>query len=74
MKNIKPVENIYCKYLKAKNPYGTTEGGGNQWFLADDINTICWCILSTGGAGPDNGLVEPMRCTKGRSCFTTPEE
>ncbi|NND07283.1 MAG: hypothetical protein HKN87_12970 [Saprospiraceae bacterium] len=67
--DINPLENKYCKFLKAKSPYGLTEGGENPWFLLDEANTICWCIKSAGGAGPDNGLVAPAKCVKGRSCF-----
>jgi len=40
------------------------EGGDNPWFLLDDANTICWCIVS-GGVGPDNGLVSPTDCREG---------
>jgi len=66
---IKPLENKFCKYLKAKSPYGPVEGGDNPWFLLDQANTICWCIKSAGGAGPDNGLVSPGACLAGRKCF-----
>ncbi len=71
---IKPVKNKFCKYLKAKSPYGPIEGGDNPWFLLDQANTICWCIKSASGAGPDNGLVAPEACTPGRSCYTAPKE
>lgn len=47
------------------------EGGDNPWHLLDDANTISWCINSAGAVGPDNGLVSPMQCTKGRSCFVS---
>lgn len=71
---IKPIKNKFCRYLKAKSPYGLTEGGENPWFLLDQANTICWCIKSASGAGPDNGLVGPGECTQGRSCFVPPNE
>jgi hypothetical protein len=71
---ISPLKNKYCKYLRAKNPYGGMEGGENAWLGIDDANTICWCIKSAGGAGPDNGLVAPTECRAGRSCFVFPNE
>ncbi|WP_299529934.1 hypothetical protein [Ulvibacterium sp.] len=60
-----------CKFLRARNPYGMMEGGENPWLLLDDANTICWCITSAGATGPDNGLVSPMHCLEGRSCFVS---
>jgi len=73
MKDLKPVEGKICKYLRARNPYGMMEGGENPWYLLDDANTICWCIISAGAAGPDNNLIGPKRCVEGRSCFVPPE-
>ena len=73
MDEIRPVEFKICKYLRAKNPYGGMEGGENPWLLVDNANTICWCVLSPGGAGPDGGIVEPMRCVEGRKCFVAPD-
>ena len=69
MKEVKPVEHKICKFLRARNPYGMMEGGDHPWLLLDDANTISWCILSAGAAGPDNGLVGPLKCVEGRSCF-----
>ncbi len=63
---------VYCKFLRAKNPYGTLEGGENPWQIPYESNTICWCVKSSTGFGPDNGLVSPQQCTKGRSCFAAP--
>jgi hypothetical protein len=70
----KELENpIYCKYLRAKNPYGFSEGGEDPWRIAYESNTICWCIKSPGAAGPDNQLVYPPSCVAGRKCFVAPE-
>jgi hypothetical protein len=66
---IKPIENQFCRFLKAKSPYGPIEGGENPWYLLDRANTICWCIKSASGAGPDNGLVSPAACISGRKCY-----
>ena len=64
---IKRVE--ICKYLRARNSFGRMEGGEHPWVMLDDPNMICWCILSTGSTGPDNKLVGPRLCVKGRSCY-----
>lgn len=66
----KPIKLSICKFLRARNPYGMMEGGDNPWYLLDDANTICWCIIS-GGVGPDNGLVSTQDCRVGRSCFVS---
>ncbi|MCA0933894.1 hypothetical protein LCM02_15640 [Lutimonas saemankumensis] len=66
-------KNAICKFLRARNPYGMMEGGEQPWLLLDDANTICWCINSVGGVGPDNGLVSTSRCREGRSCYVSDE-
>ena len=66
---MKSKNNSICKFLRARNPYGMMEGGEQPWLLLDDANTICWCINSAGGSGPDNGLVATTECRAGRSCF-----
>jgi hypothetical protein len=63
----------YCKYLRAKNPYGLLEGGENPWLLPFESNTICWCVKSSNAAGPDNDLVHPDKCVEGRTCFKAEE-
>lgn len=73
MEKITPTNKEYCKFLRAKSPYGRLEGGENPWFLLDNANTICWCIQSAGGAGPDNDLVDPVKCVSGRRCFAKPD-
>ncbi|MDN5213497.1 hypothetical protein QQ020_15610 [Fulvivirgaceae bacterium BMA12] len=72
MKNIEPSNIKFCRFLRSKNPYGSLEGGENEWYLIDDANSICWCIKATGGAGPDNGLVDPPLCVSGRACYEPP--
>lgn len=74
MEKIDTTKHKPCKYLKAKNPYGLMEGGDHPWYLLDRANTICWCVRSGGGAGPDDGLVEPARCVSGRACYVPPEK
>lgn len=69
MKEVKPLNVQYCRFLKAKNPFGTVEGGGHEWYTYDDANTIYWCIKSIGAGGPDNGPVEPGLCQCGRKCY-----
>ncbi len=69
---IKPIADKYCRFLKARSPYGLTEGGDNPWYLLDESNTICWCVKSVNGVGPDNGMVTPNKCVEGRGCFVPP--
>ena len=69
MKRVKPENTNFCRFLKAKNPYGTLEGGANDWYVIDDANSIYWCVKSLGAGGPDNGPIEPGRCVEGRSCY-----
>ena len=68
---MKSKKNNICKFLRARNPYGMMEGGDQPWLLLDDANTICWCINSAGGSGPDDGLVSTSQCKEGRSCFVS---
>ena len=69
MKVVKPLNTKFCRFLKAKNPFGTVEGGSSEFYTYDEANTIYWCIKSLGAGGPDNGPVEPGRCIPGRSCY-----
>lgn len=73
MKENKSNKTNICKFLRARNPYGMMEGGDKPWLLLDDANTICWCISSSGGAGPDDGLVSVSQCREGRSCYKADE-
>lgn len=65
-----PIDQKLCRHLKARTPYGLTEGGENPWYLLDKANTICWCIKSASGVGPDNGLVSHSTCLPGRKCYS----
>jgi hypothetical protein len=69
MKSVKPVDAKFCRFLKAKNPFGTIEGGDNDWYVMEDANTIYWCVKSMGAGGPDNGPVDPRLCVSGRKCY-----
>ena len=69
MKRVKPTDTNFCRFLKAKNPFGNLEGGANDWYVYDDANTIYWCVKSLGAGGPDNGPVEPGMCVLGRKCY-----
>ena len=71
MENFRSNKNNICKFLRARNPFGMTEGGEHPWLLLDDANTICWCINSAGAAGPDNGLVSTSSCREPRACFVS---
>ena len=69
MKRVKPVDTKFCRFLKAKNPFGTLEGGENDWYVLEDANTIYWCVKSNGAGGPDNGPIDPRLCVPGRKCY-----
>ncbi|NJN27988.1 MAG: hypothetical protein HC819_19455 [Cyclobacteriaceae bacterium] len=69
MKRVTPLETKFCRFLKAKNPFGTLEGGNDDWYTYDDANTIYWCVKSMGAGGPDNGPVDPRLCVSGRKCY-----
>ncbi|MGK7393382.1 MAG: hypothetical protein ACNS62_02375 [Candidatus Cyclobacteriaceae bacterium M3_2C_046] len=73
MQKIDPTKTPFCRFLKAKNPYGTLEGGNQGWFTYDDANTIYWCVKSLGAGGPDNGPVAPGACLSGRKCYKAPD-
>jgi len=63
----------YCRYLKAKNAFGTLEGGNSPAFVVEDANSICWCVKTMNPMGPDNGPVDPLRCTEKRRCYAPPK-
>jgi hypothetical protein len=70
----KTPKNTLCKNLRIKNSFGMLEDGEVDWQLLEDMNSICWCIKSVGGSGPDNGLVDPALCVYGRICFESAKE
>ncbi|HBH25445.1 MAG TPA: hypothetical protein DDY13_18765 [Cytophagales bacterium] len=72
MERLKEQKIKYCRYLRAKNPFGSLEGGGNPFFFPEDANTICWCIRGDGSIGPDQGVVDPFTCQSGRKCYEPP--
>jgi hypothetical protein len=74
MRKVEALPNKFCKYLRAKNPYGTLEGGENPWYLLDEALMTYWCLRSMNAVGPDESYVEPRKCTAGRSCFCPPSE
>lgn len=69
MKKISPIDTQFCRFLKAKNPFGALEGGQNDWYMLDDANTIFWCVKGNGACGPDNGPIDPHTCQPGRKCY-----
>ena len=69
MQPVSPANVNLCRYLKARNAYGTTEGGENPWYVIGDSSSTFWCVKALGAGGPDNGPVEPSRCISGRRCY-----
>lgn len=64
------VNKIGCKFLRAKNAYGTMEGGDDPMLPSEEGTTNYWCILSCSPVGPDNLPAFTSSCTKIRTCFT----
>jgi len=64
----------YCRYLRAKNAFGTLEGGENPFLPEDPGTTTYWCIRSMGPVGPD-GLPAHMSTCKhhSRTCYSAKE-
>ena len=62
--------NLYCRFLRAKNAFGTFEGGGNPFLPKDPGTTTYWCIRSMSPAGPDGRLAHISTCADAkRSCY-----
>jgi hypothetical protein len=39
------------------------------WRSEDSTTRQYWCARTMQTAGPDNGLVAPQECGRGRSCY-----
>ncbi|MCB0612476.1 MAG: hypothetical protein H6573_09865 [Lewinellaceae bacterium] len=61
----------YCRYLRGKNAYGTTEGGDKPFLNFDPATTTYWCLRTMGPVGPDSQPAHLSACGNGkRNCFT----
>lgn len=61
---------VYCKFLRAKNAYGTLEGVDHNFIPIDPGTTFYWCIQTMGPAGPDSRLAHISSCANSqRKCF-----
>lgn len=69
MNSQKSAKHPPCQLLKAKNSFGMLEQGGESWAGIEDPNAQYWCIRTAGAIGPDNGLVGPDVCVRGRKCY-----
>lgn len=65
-----PDQSGVCKFLRAKNGYGTLEGGGMPFILTDGITTTYRCICTGEPFGPDYELAHVSVCTARRGCFS----
>ncbi|MCB0592449.1 MAG: hypothetical protein H6557_16510 [Lewinellaceae bacterium] len=64
----------YCRYLRGKNAYGTTEGGGKPFLDFDPASTAYWCLRTMGPVGPDGQPAYLAACGgEERKCFRAPE-
>ena len=63
-----------CRHLRAKNAYGTMEGGDHAFLPADTGTTYYWCLRTCLPMGPDGGLAVTTRCGRTRKCFEAIEK
>lgn len=68
------INNKGCKFLRAKNAYGTMEGGDDPFLPLDEGTTTYWCLRTCSPVGPDNFFAVTDACTNRRTCFTPFEE
>ena len=64
--------NVYttrCKFLRAKNAYGTTEGGDHPFLPIESGTTTYWCLKTCSPCGPDNQPAYTGVCGARRVCF-----
>ncbi len=59
----------HCKSLRAKNAYGTTEGGDSPFLPVDAGTTTYWCLKTCSPVGPDNQPAYTANCGAHRPCF-----
>ena len=59
-----------CKFLRAKNGYGTMEGGDSPFLPTDYGTTYYWCVQTCSPVGPDDQPAYTDCCTEERLCFT----
>ena len=63
----------YCRFLRAKNAYGTLEGGGQPFLTIDTGTTQYWCVTTSAPYGPDSGIVHLSKCwNEKRTCYQKP--
>jgi len=64
---------FFCKELRSKKLALLGRLPRYAAECVDDSNH-CWCHLTQQEFGPDGGKVQPVRCTPGRPCYTSPLE
>lgn len=65
---------VPCRYLKTKNPFGTSAASHEEWDPTMKTTSSYWCVRTMSFAGPDDGFAHLTRCVSGRSCYQPPEE
>ena len=58
-----------CRFLRAKNAYGTMEGGDDPLLPLDEGTTTYWCVQSCSPVGPNNLPAFTGSCNQNRICF-----
>jgi hypothetical protein len=63
-----------CRYLRTKNPYGTSPQSAESWLPGVAASSSYWCLRTMGPSGPDEQFVHLSRCTPARACHEAPGE
>ena len=58
-----------CRHLRTKMSYIPDPDNQEAWRSEDSTTRQYWCARTMQTAGPDNGLVAPQECGRGRSCY-----
>ncbi len=58
-----------CRFLRAKNGYGTLEGGELPFVTSDTVTTVYRCLCTGEPFGPDDELAHIELCKMTRACF-----
>jgi hypothetical protein len=56
-----------CVNLRTKKMY--YRDGLRETDPSTDPHPYCWCMVTMGQFGPDDGLVAVQNCRPGRDCF-----
>lgn len=58
-----------CSRLRTKTAFGSLVGGVHTWQEGKSSTAVYWCLATMSQSGPDDKLVHPHVCQRGRACF-----